>query len=252
MDARIQAYLRVAASHKRETERIGPFLATFTAHSANPFLNYAIPDDGATPSADDVTALIRAYQRCERIPRLEYVARLAPAVEPALLAAGFAVEGRLPLMICTPGAEQPMPTPPEVELLLPRSNAELLGTVAVQNEAYGDDPPDAAAASRLGAGIAGGQIAVLARVAATGEPVGAGVCSVPHDGLTEVAGIGVRAPFRRRGVAGAVTARLVREAFAAGVTIAFLMAAAEEGARIYTRAGFVRVGEILLISRPQP
>ena len=38
MDTSIQAYLRVAASRTRETERIGPFLATFSHPSQNPFL----------------------------------------------------------------------------------------------------------------------------------------------------------------------------------------------------------------------
>jgi len=41
--------------------------------------------------------------------------------------------------------------------------------------------------------MAGG-IAVLARVATTGEPAGAGVCSVPGNQTTEIAGIGVRVP----------------------------------------------------------
>jgi hypothetical protein len=62
MDSRIQSYLRFAASQQRDTQQIGPFLATFNRHSANPFLNYAIPDDAATPSLTDVNALIAAYE----------------------------------------------------------------------------------------------------------------------------------------------------------------------------------------------
>lgn len=86
--------------------------------------------------------------------------------------------------------------------------------------------------------------------ATTGEPAGAGVCSVPGNQTTEIASIGVRVPFRRRGIAGALTTRLVQEAFNAGVTVAFLMAAHEEEARIYTRAGFSATGEILHLSAP--
>ncbi|MBD2774217.1 GNAT family N-acetyltransferase [Iningainema tapete] len=149
MDSRIQSYLRVAASHQRDTERIGPFLATFTHHNDNPFLNYAIPDDDATPSSADVAALIAAYERRSRIPRLEYY--------------------------------------------------------------------------------------------------------VPYnrDRTTEIAGIGVRAKFRRRGIAGALTTQLVRLAIDAGVSLAFLMAAHEAEARIYFRAGFSTIGEILHISHPR-
>ncbi len=250
-DSRIQSYLRFAASRQRDTERIGPFLATFTPSNNNPFLNYAIPDDNATPSPADLRALITAYEGRSRKPRLEYVTRLAPAVEKALLDADFRVEGHLPLMTCAPGAEQTLPVPEGIELVLPVSDTELLATVTVQNEAYGDPAPDPAVVTRLRDSLAAGGIAVLARIAATGEPVGAGVCSVPSDQMTEIAGIGVRAAFRRRGVAGALTTRLVQEAFEAGVSVAFLMAAHEAEARIYVRAGFSTSGEILHISRPQ-
>jgi hypothetical protein len=111
MESRIQSYLRFAASQQRDTEQIGPFLATFSRHSANPYLNYAIPDDEAAPSLADVNALIAAYSVRGRKPRLEYVAKLAPAVEETLISAGFTVEGRLPLMTCTPGSEKLLPLP---------------------------------------------------------------------------------------------------------------------------------------------
>jgi ribosomal protein S18 acetylase RimI-like enzyme len=248
MDSRIQSYLRFAASQQRDTEQIGPFLATFNPHSTNPFLNYAIPDDAATPSLSDVKALIAAYESRGRKPRLEYVATLAPAVEEALVAAGFTVEGRLPLMTCTPGSERWLPVPPDIELIVPVSDAQMLATVTAQNEAYGESEPSPEDGKRLRDSLAAGGIALLARVAATGEPAGAGVCTVPGNQTTEVAGIGVRVAFRRRGIAGALTTRLVREAFDAGVTVAFLMAAHEQEVRIYTRAGFSTTGEILHIS----
>lgn len=251
MNSPIQSYLRVAASHQRDTERIGSFLATFTPANDNPFLNYAIPDDYATPSAADVAALVATYEKRSLKPRLEYIAQLAPAVEGVLLDAGFSVEGHLPLMTCAPGAERILPIPPGIELVLPVSDADLLSIVTVQYEAYSNSAPDPKAVTRLRNSLAAGGIAVLARIAATGEPIGAGVCSVPSNQTTEIAGIGVRAAFRRRGVAGALTTRLVKEAFAAGISIPFLMAAHEAEARIYARAGFSVIGEILHISRPK-
>lgn len=251
MESRIQSYLRVAASHQRDTEQIGSFLATFSRSDDNPYLNYAIPDENATPSPADVAALIVAYEKRSRKPRLEYVAQLAPSVEGALIDAGFHVEGNLPLMTCTPGSEQILPVPPGIELILPVSDADLLSTVAVQNESYDAPPPESAAIAQLRNSLEAGGIAVLARITATGEPVGAGVCTVPSNQTTEIAGIGVRAAFRRRGVAGALTTRLVQEALATGVSLPFLMAAHEAEARIYARAGFSVVGEILHISRPK-
>jgi hypothetical protein len=44
-------------------ERIGPFLVRFDEHSDSPFRNYAIPDDAAQPSAEDVAALVVAFSR---------------------------------------------------------------------------------------------------------------------------------------------------------------------------------------------
>ena len=139
------------------------------------------------------------------------MSQLAPAVERVLLDAGFEVEGNLPLMTCLPGSEQILPVPPGIELILPVADDELLATTAVQHEAYGAPPPDAAAIDRLPTSLAAGGIAVLA-CTATGEPIGAGVCTVPSEGTTEIAGIAVRAAFRRRGVAGSIVSRLVRSA----------------------------------------
>jgi ribosomal protein S18 acetylase RimI-like enzyme len=249
MESRIQSYLRVAASHQRDTEQIGPFLATFSRSNDNPFLNYAIPDDNAIPSSADVAALIVAYEQRSRQPRLEYIAQLAPAVEKVLIDAGFGVEGHLPLMTCTPKSKQSLPVPPGVELILPISDADLLATISVQNEAYGAPPPDSSAIADLWSSLKAGGIAVLARIEATNEPIGAGICTVPSNQTTEIAGIGVRSAFRCRGVAGALTTRLVQEAFAAGVSVPFLMAAHEAEKRIYARAGFSVIGEMLHISR---
>lgn len=126
----------MAAPRGRDHERIGPFLATFSRVDANPYLNYAIPDDGAGPSRADIDALIDAYRRRERRPRLEYVPSLAPAVEPELVAAGFAVEGRLPLMTFVGGTDAP---PPDgVELVEADSEEDLRGVASVQWEAYGE------------------------------------------------------------------------------------------------------------------
>jgi ribosomal protein S18 acetylase RimI-like enzyme len=169
-----------------------------------------------------------------------------------LIDAGFSVEGHLPLMTCAPESARILPVPEGIELILPISDADLFATVTVQHEAYGESPPDSSSIDPLKISLAAGGIAVLSRITATGEPVGAGMCSVPSNHTTEIAGIGVRVAFRCRGVAGALTTRLVREAFAAGICVPFLMAAHEAEKRIYARAGFSVVGEILHISHSKP
>ena len=249
MDARIQAYLRGAAARGRETERIGPFLATFDSASENPFLNYAIPDDGAQPSAAQVQALAEAYARRGLRPRLEYLPGTAPGVEDALRAAGFEVEGRLPLMTRPSDRIVDPPRPERVELLMPSTDDELQEATAAQSEAFGGPPLSPAEAERMRATVASGGIAVAARELATGTIVGAGVCTPPADKVTELAGIGVRAAYRRRGIAGALTARLAEEAFAAGVTTAFLTPGHDGAGRVYERAGFEPTSVMLHISR---
>ena len=247
---RIQAYLRASAGRVRETERIGPFLATFDRESDNPYLSYAVPDEGAAPSSSEVDDLVAAYRRRGRTPRLEYLAVVAPAVEAALTTGGFAIEGRLAVMTCTLDSLVDLPAPEGIELVMPRSDDEVVGLVTAQGEAYGgflSGPTEDAA--RMRRNLAAGGIAVLARAVANGEAAGGGICSAPEDGITEIASVGVRPAFRRRGIAGAVVARLTRDAFATGVTLPFLTPESEAEERIYARAGYSRVSEVVHISQ---
>jgi ribosomal protein S18 acetylase RimI-like enzyme len=244
---RIHAYLRVAAPRGRDCERIGPFLATFNRDSDNRYLNYAIPDDGAQPTPDDVAALVDTYRARGRAPRLEYVTSLAPAVEPALLAAGFEVEGRLPLMMYRGDGEKARPE--GIAIIEARSDEELRGVAAVQWDAYEEQGavPERAVDS-LRATVAHGGLVVLARDAATGEAAGGGLCTGPHEGATELTSVGVRERYRRRGIAEAMTRWLAREMHARGNDCVFLMADGPPEERIYARAGFETVSDILHIS----
>src|SRR5689334_15930197 len=72
----VAGYIR--ASTARRSERIGPFLAGFDLHSADPWRNYAVPDDGARPTPAEVAALVDAFVARGRTPRLEYVPQAAP------------------------------------------------------------------------------------------------------------------------------------------------------------------------------
>jgi GNAT superfamily N-acetyltransferase len=244
----IQAYIRVAAPQGRETLRVGPFLATFDPGTALVYLSYAIPDDGAAPSSDDVSSLVAAYVARSRVPRLEYIPALAPLVEPLLLAAGFEVEARVPMMVCDPSFAVPQPVPAGIELLVPRTDDELTGYVRAQREAFGEDPAVSSADLERMRGRDG--LFVLARDVASGEPAGAGAGTTVIGGSTELAGLGVREPYRRRGIAAAITWELSRLAVAAGVTTAFLTPGDGVAERVYARVGYRSVGEMLHISHP--
>jgi GNAT superfamily N-acetyltransferase len=244
---RIQEALRHHAPRGRDTEQIGPFLATFTPDTDNPYLNYAIPADNAGATAADVDALVAAYRARRRKPRLEYIPSLAPSIEPALLAAGFEIEGRLPLM--TFGGDAQLAAPAGIELVSPATDEEYRGAATVQWEAYAESEPlPETAGEGLRRTAETGGIVVLARDVETREPAGAGLCTAAHDGITELAAIGVRESFRRRGIAAAMASWLAHGALARGMTLVFLMAHGRDEARIYAHAGFVEHGEVLHIS----
>jgi len=249
VSARIQAYLRTAAARDRDVERIGPFTATFTRHSRNLYINYAIPDDGASPTADDVAALVDAFERHERVPRLEYLPGLAPDVEPALLAAGFTVEDRLPLMECPPGGAVEQPVPEGFELLRPTTDEEHLAVLSTQREAFGDEPPTADDLVGARRQDDAGGITFLARDRASGDPAGAGACTPLSDGFTEVVGVAVREKYRRRGLGGVVTLHLTLAAHEAGAHTVFLTPAGDAQERVYARVGYRRIDSVLFLSR---
>jgi GNAT superfamily N-acetyltransferase len=193
----------------------------------------------------DVEALVAAYRARQRKPRLEYIPSTAPEIEPALLAAGFEVDGRLPLMTCT---EAHVAVPDGIEFVAPTTEEEFVGVAQVQWEAYGErDPLPERAIKGLRRTSESGGLVVLARDAKTGAPAGGGLCVAPHDGITELTSIAVREAFRRRGIAAALAGWLAQAALDRGLSV-FLMAAGPDEARIYARAGFVEQGEVLHIS----
>ena len=241
--------MRRSAAAGRSTEQVGPFLATFSADSANPFLNYAIPDDGALPSSSDVDALTGAYRRRDLLPRVEFLADTAPAAEQALLAAGWSVERRIPVMLCPPGTAVAVPSPAGIELVVPDTDDEARGLLTAQHEAFGQPPEvPAGAVDRTLTQLRAGGFAVLARDAVTGEPAGGGVAEAIVDGTTEVGGIGVRSAFRRRGIGAALTAFLTAAVHDAGARTVFLTPAGVPEQRMYARIGYVPAGDMLHLS----
>jgi hypothetical protein len=110
----LQPFLRAAAATGREGIRVPPFDAFFDPSDDLRYLNYAVPDDGAAPGADDIDALRSAFRQRDRLPRLEWIAEAAPAVADALAEAAMAEELATPLMACT-----------RAELRTPEAEAEI-------------------------------------------------------------------------------------------------------------------------------
>ena len=236
---------------QRDLPRIGPFTVLRDASSANVWRNYAIPDAGAQPSAADVAALIAYFHEHGRVPRLEYVPAAAPAVEQVLIAAGFQVEGRPPLMACRPGELVATALADGVTIMSATSHDDLYDTAHVQNLAYASSEPTSADdVARLANLVSQGGVVVLARDAGTGAAVGGGLVTAPVDGVSELAAVGVIESHRRRGIASAVTAALTTAAHERGAQTVWLEPAGEREQAIYERAGFRADGAKLWISMP--
>jgi GNAT superfamily N-acetyltransferase len=243
MDTEISAYLRAG---RRNTVRVGPFTIGFSDTSVSPYANYAVPDDHAQPTAADVAGLIDVFVDRGRKPRLEYLPSVSPFVQPALEDAGFTEEGLLPLMTISDLVEPPAVD--GVELVPADSDDTIFAMATALNLAYGEPPPTASDVASHSSSRDRGGFALLAR-SLSGDPVGGGLVTVPIDGVAELAGIGVVTPWRRRGVAALITARLVQAARELGVRTPFLMAADDRAANVYTRVGFQLSGRVLHISR---
>ncbi|MFC5184822.1 GNAT family N-acetyltransferase [Actinomadura harenae] len=246
----VQAFLRTIPDDQRL--RVGPFTAKINADDPDLPFNFAVPDDDADPTADEIDALIRAFRDRSRVPRLEYVPRAAPRVEAALLAAGFTPEGRFPLLVRPPSEDVDAPVGPGVGVgvgLVPASATDDLWAVArVTNAAFGAPPPAEHDLTRLRRVLAGDGLVAAARDTTSGEIIGAGMLLAPKSGVAEVAGIATAPSHRRRGVGGAVTAALTRAGARAGITTLFLTPADDRAASVYARVGYQKQGEALFIS----
>jgi ribosomal protein S18 acetylase RimI-like enzyme len=232
----VQVALRAYIEFRATT--VGPFLVLTSPGSANPFANYAVPVDGATPTAEDVAALVAYFRSQDRLPRLEYV-RPSPAVDSALAGAGFDVAATLTLMALDEFVTAPPPAD-GYEVALVTDEPTLRQASAAQNTAYGDVAAEADPSGLLRMVSSGGAVAV----ARSGtEVVGAGAFTPPQVGLVEIAGVGVVPGHRRRGLGRVVTSALTAAAVAAGHQ-PFLQVEKDEPFRLYQRIGYRVIGEL--------
>ncbi|MEU4249698.1 GNAT family N-acetyltransferase [Amycolatopsis sp. NPDC026612] len=241
----IQTYVRTTAPRGRETERLGPFLATYSPGTAHPMLNYAIPDDGAKPTMAEIGALTEAYRRRDLLPRLEYFTDVAPGLENRLVDAGYELERRVPLMTCAPAARVDKPAPAGIRLRVPESGEDFRRMRSAQNTAFGE--PAEIVDDEVPQPSAGGRY-LLAEDIASGAVVGGGLALEIVDGTTEIAGIAVLEPYRGRGIAAALTAHLTREVHEAGAHTAFLTPGDLGIGNVYARVGYRTAGECVHLS----
>ena len=237
---RVQASVRAVNAAERDAVLVGPFTLYRNRSSDHPYLNYAVPNAGAV-EWDGIDALCAAFAAHGLRPRLEFVAECAPGLEEALAAAGFELQGRYPVMTLPAPALREVPAPDGVVIARVVGGADVRRLLEVAAEAFGSDAPtDAEVAGHMSRPPRG----LLAR--AGGEPAGAAFRSAIAEGVSELGGIGVRARFRRRGIAAALTAAAAGDAVAAGAELCFLTPGDDGAERVYARAGFARTGTTIV------
>ncbi|MFD8057997.1 GNAT family N-acetyltransferase [Streptomyces cyaneofuscatus] len=243
----VQEYARTLTLRSSTHYRVGPFTVRHNPGWELRYANYAIPDRDAEPTAEDVAALVDAFRERGRLPRLEFLPAWAPAVEPALLAAGFTVENRAPLLVCArEGLRAPKPVD-GLRIAVPATDTEFIDAARVQHHGFGGaGEPEPGTTTWLRSAAAGDGVAALAIL--DSAPAGAGGCSVPVDGLSELVGLAVAAPFRRRGIGAALSAWLTEQALDQGCRAVWLEPGDADVERIYAGIGYRRIGEKVNIS----
>lgn len=190
-----------------------------------------------------------------------------------LVAAGFVVETRVPLLTCPPDKVSACEAA-GVTVLLATEEDELRQAAEVQAEAYGQSAVTHHDVARLRRVVDSGGLVALALDTTSRFAVGAGQLGPPHPashqqgageaptknddgrpaldlgGVSELAAVGVRATHRRRGIASAISAALTRAAPTVGITTPFLMTLGDVEERVYQRVGYRRAAEMLHISKP--
>ncbi len=248
---RLQSYMRHAARERYDAVPVPPFTAFIHPTDAMVYFNYAIPDGPIEGDVREPLKRLREeYQGRKRVPRFEYVAELAPALEDTLLANGFRREAEARLMVCTRESFTPVPAPEGLSLsvLTAHSSREEVRAYCATarqgfspGEAY--EVPEEEISKMLG-DLKEGR-AVFGRM--KGQPAVVGMFTPPHEGITEVGGVATVERFRKRGLGTALTSRVAQEAFDRGVDVLFLSTITEEAGRIYERVGFRFVTRMLFM-----
>jgi len=252
---RIEAYCDAAPRAAADVEQHGA-LTLFV--SQIPWRFYGRPGLGLADDvgADDVAA-VRARQRELGVREaFEWVHETTPSLAGAAMAAGLDVR-QAPLMSLNAEARAPAPAPDGVTVrmlgaedpALAHAQGAIELAFAAEGMGVGDAGPQERDLATSGLGdltflrdrLRGGLTAMAAAVTGSEGVLGAGSHQLVGD-VAEVTGVGTLPAARRRGIAAAVTARLVEDAHDRGADVVFLSAADDDVARMYRRLGFRRIG----------
>lgn len=244
---RLQAYLRHSAAFHYRSFPVSPFTAYLHSSDDLIYFNYAIPDHPLSGDDKDAQTALEALRSVfiehQRTPRFEWIAEYAPTLDTLLAQAGYSEESRLPLMLCTPDT---LVMPPAVEgLTVTRLHADSPLAEAMAHRRVGWLSFDHVASEEEIQQQAQGTLQGLRDSKSglylgwwDGEVVAVATYSNPHDGLTELGGVGTLTDFRQRGIGAYLSAVATAAAFEDGVTLAILSAGNETATRVYERIGY--------------
>lgn len=249
---RIDQYLNEIPLLHADAVSIPPFTLFLSRKSAQGFPSYARPTG---PLPDDLAAVFlevhREFAARHLEPRWEFIAELAPGLLERLQDAGFTDLQPTPVMAVTRESFTAQDVP-SVEVRRVEPGGDLAPLLYAQRVAFGGDEASVVTAEDVRSfeeALQAGMRYWGAYV--EGNGVAAGV-QTPLHGVTEVAGIGTLPAYQRRGVGGALTTALVRDAFALGCEVVFLTAGDDRARRVYERVGFRVVGSGMTSMDPAP
>ena len=259
---RLEDYTRRAAGSGRDIVEIPPFVIFLDPGDPLHFFNYAHPLEPISGDleslqghlAEPLAELRALFIARQRVPRFEYVEEFAPDLASVLTAAGFAQEGRYPLLLCNPQSHRAAPPVGGLaiqQLAADSPSGDLRDFMVVERQGFGHRVTEEVTeddCEELRDGIRRGELALLARL--NDRPSGVVSCTVPWDGLTELTGIATHPAFRRLGIATAITAAAAQAAFGSGVEAAFLTAGDAQAGRVYQRVGFLPYATALAFCDP--
>jgi len=249
---RLHHFLLVNWARTREVIQAGSFTVCLHPSDLVPEASATLPSvPPAREVAGGIGAVREALRQRGRHSQIVFYEAFAPRLAPALQEAGFVKSGRELVMLCTREtltALEPTSAPPDlqIEILTAQSSTAVLRDGWNTNE-LGFSPWSDRRASdddieRFRRDLADGR-AFVARL--DGEPAAAGMFLAPHAGVTELVGIATLAPFRRRGIAAALTAHMMACAMRSGCDLIYLRPADDAVARVYARVGFTPCGHVL-------
>lgn len=257
----LEAYLDAVPRACADVEDIGHF-SLFVARRGWPY--YARPRldiGGGTVSAADVEALIDAQVSLGVPRKIEWVHETTPQLLAAASAVGLTVEQH-PLLVLDGD-----PVGRATQAVLRRMKADdpdLLGVQAAIAVGFANpgtgvgassiEARDAAVAGldhadHMAEQIASGRTVMVGAIDDLAGPVGGGSYN-PCAGVAEIVGVGVLPAYRRRGIAGALTSILARQALDTGCGTVFCSADDDDVARVYAASGFRRVGTACAAEAP--